>query len=369
LLPKIDGKPNYIYTSPSIGPGRLRLPSFLGANAINEIQGLVIGSGEIDISGKLSATLRRNRALLAAAHAGTEVARRTLIQSVSDAYFNLALATAKRRAAENNLGVAQEFENNTKLQLDAGEVAPVDYTRARLQTSARRDELEQARGEESVGADGLRVFTGTSFGDPIATVDLLTEMPVSGDIERFAEALMATRPEFAQFEAQKKAAEEDIHVARGERMPQITYSAGSGFISESLAPAHLRNSAGVQVNVGVTIPIFDWGAAKARETQAKLKVQLADNARALAERQFAQAFFTARTQSISARTRIAQIAASITDAENNVAASIARYRAGEATILEVTDAQNTFVTQKTALYQAIFDYQVARSHLMRAAGQ
>jgi outer membrane protein TolC len=119
----------------------------------------------------------------------------------------------------------------------------------------------------------------------------------------------------------------------------------------------------------MTIPIFDWGAAKSRETQARLKIQQADNARAVAERQFAQAFFTARTQAISARTRVRRIAAAITDAEANMSASIARYRSGEATIIEVTDAQNTLVIQRTELYQAIFDYQTARSRLMRATGQ
>lgn len=369
FLPKIDSKPNYIYTSPSLGPGRSRLPSFLGANAINEIQGLVVASGEIDTSGKLSATLRRNQALLASAHAGTEVARRDLIQGVSDAYFNLALATAKRRAAETNLGVAEEFENNTKLQLDAGEVPPVDLVRARLQTAARRDELEQSRSEESVSEDGLRVLIGYPFIEPVSAQDLLTEMPVDNEIETFAEAMISTRPEFAQFEADRKAAQEAINLARAERRPQLTYSFGHGLITDSLAPTHLRDSVGTQLNVGVTVPIFDWGSARSRETQARLHMQMTENTRAIVERQFAQAFFTARTEAISSRTRIRQIAAAITDAEANVAASLARYRAGEGPISEVIDAQNTLVTQRTALNQAIFDYQTARSRLMRAAGR
>jgi outer membrane protein TolC len=45
-------------------------------------------SGDLDIAGKLRATLRKNRALLAAAHAGTEVARRALAQAVVEAYFD-----------------------------------------------------------------------------------------------------------------------------------------------------------------------------------------------------------------------------------------------------------------------------------------
>jgi outer membrane protein TolC len=330
---------------------------------------LVVASGEIDTSGKLTATLRHNRALLESARAGTEIARRDLIQGVSDAYYSLALATAKQRGAEKNLASAEEFEGNTKLQLDAGEVAPVDHVRARLQTAARRDELEQARSDESVAAIGLRTLVGYAFADSIAVQDLLTEIPADNEIERFAEATIASRPEFAQFEADRKAAEADIQTARAERRPQFTYSVGSGIITDSLAPSHLRDAFGVQVTVGMTIPIFDWGAARSRETQAKLRLQQTENTRAIAERQFAMAFFAARTQAISARNRIRSIAAAITDAEANVAASLARYRSGEASIIEVTDAQNTLVTQKTALYQAIFDYQTARSRLMRAAGQ
>src|SRR6476620_7154218 len=77
-------------------------------------------------------------------------------KSVGDAYYNLALATTKRRGAAQNLQSAQEFESNTKLQLDAGEVAPVDLVRARLQTAQRRDELIQAQTEETVAADALK---------------------------------------------------------------------------------------------------------------------------------------------------------------------------------------------------------------------
>jgi outer membrane protein TolC len=52
-----------------------------------------------------------------------------------------------------------------------------------------------------------------------------------------------------------------------------------------------------------------------------------------------------------------------------VTASVARYRSGEGTIVEVIDAQNTLVTQRQSLYQAIFDYQTAKARLARAAGK
>ncbi len=382
FYPRVVAAPTVIYTTPSLGKtvtagitdGNLtaitaRPPSFLGANAVSEFQALINTSGEIDTSGRLKATLRRNQSLLDAARFGSEAARRDLIGGVIEAYYNLALSTLRRRSAAMNLQAGREFENYEKLRLEAGEIAPVDLVRARLQTAQRGDELEQAKTGESVAANALRVLIGGDFTAPLATEDLLVQMPQDNEIEIFAPTAIEARPEFAQFEAERRAAEQDISVARAARRPQIIYSVGSGFISDSLRPANVAKSLGVQGNVGVTIPIFDRGASRSREFQARLRVQQAENNRRLAQRQFFQAFFTARTQAISARARIRGLAASVADAELNVAASRARYGAGEAPITEVTDANNTLVTTRLALFQAIFDYQTARARLRRAAGQ
>ncbi|HMJ09378.1 MAG TPA: TolC family protein [Pyrinomonadaceae bacterium] len=369
FLPKVTAPLTLIYTTPSLNRTTPREPSFLGANAITEYQGLVNAAGEIDTSGRLTAALRRGRALVESARAGSEVARRELVQSVVDAYFNLALSTTKRRGAESNLRAAVEFENNTRLQLEAGEVAPVDLVRARLQTAARRDELAQAATDEAVNGDALRGLIAMDFSQPIVTTDLLTQTPSPDEIQRFSEATISSRPEFAQFEAERHAAEFEAKAARAERLPQLTYSVSSGFITDSLTPVPIKDHLGVQATIGFTIPIFDWGASRSREAQARLRTRLAENSKQLSQRQFVQAFHTARTQALAAQDRIAMLNLSITDAESNVNASLARYRAGEAAIVEVVDAQNLLVTQRQALYQALFDYQTAKSRLARAAGQ
>ncbi len=382
FYPKVGIAPNFIYTTPSLGKTTTvgvingnsavvteRTFSFIGANAITEFQGLVTATGEIDTSGRLRATLLRNKLLVESARAGSAIARRDLVQAVTDAYYNLALASVQRRGAENNLQAAQLFEDNTKLLLDAGEVAPVDFVRARLQTAQRRNELEQARTNESANGDSLRVLIGYEFTQPVAAEDLLVQIPASGEIESFAQTAIQTRPEFAQFNADIRAAEQDARIARSERRPQVTYSLNGGFVSDSLKPANLRDHTGASAQIGVSLPVFDRGVSRSRETQARLRIQQTQNSRALAERQFAQAFFTARAQAVSAAERIKQIGASIADAEQNVTASVARYRAGEAAIVEVTDANNTLITLRLALYQAIFDYQTARARLLRAVGQ
>lgn len=372
LYPKVNAVPGVIYNTPALRrpvAGEPRPPSFLGANAITEYQALVSVSGEWDKSGRLKTAVRRNQALLEAAHAGTEAARLALAQATNEAYYGLALAAAQRQGAEMNLQTAQDFARATKLLLDAGEVAPVDYVRANLQANTRNNELEQARAAENAAADALRLLIGYPFTQPVAVFELLLEMPEDGAIERYTEAAIAARPELAQFAAEERAAALDVKIAQTERRAQFSYTLEGGFISASPGPLSVVGSTGVRATVGVTLPLWDKGASRSRATQATLRAAALADARQAATRVFAQQFYTARAAALSAAVRIKQTAAGINDAERNLVASQARYHAGEAQIIEVTDAQNTLAAQRAALYQAAYDYHIARTRLLQAVGQ
>jgi outer membrane protein TolC len=371
FLPKVSAPLSYIYTSPALGlpPGEPRAPSYIANNAIGEYEALLNVSGDLDVAGKLRAALRKDRALLAAAHAGTEVAKRALAQAVIEAYYGLALATAQRVAAEGNLAAAEEFEHITALLLSGGEVAAVDLTRAQLQTIARRDEIEKARVNEEVAAGSLRVLVGYDFTRPIITTDQALALPADNEYQQFRAEDVSKRPEFTQLEQQMRAAVQEIKIARADRLPSLTYSINGGFDTDSLKGPRLKEHSGVSAAVTLTVPIFDWGATRSRERQAKLRVQVAENERAIATRGFTQEFFAARSQATSAAARITLAREGVAKAQDNLTASIARYRAGEAQIVEVTDAQTTLVAQRTALYQALFDYQIAIEKLKRATGQ
>lgn len=372
FLPRFISQPALIYNSPMSAQtpsGVPHSPSFIGANAITEYQGLAGASGEVDLGGRLRAALRRNRALLVAAHAGTEIERRNLLLATVENYYGLAVAAARRSAAELNVESAAEFERITDLMEKGGEVAQVDLIRARLQTIARRDELEQARANENAAVESLRVLIGYDLAQPVIVPDLSTSQPDITEIDQFSLQMIAQRPELAQLNAQRIALTEEAKQARAERRPQITYDIVSGFASDSLRTRPLREHAGAQVTVGITIPLFDWGASRSRERQAQYRLQSLDSAQRLAQRSYNQQFTTARSQALSAAERIRLARMGITDAERNLEISIARYRAGEAQIIEVTDAQNTLTAQRASLYQAVFDYRIALARLKQASGQ
>jgi outer membrane protein TolC len=371
FLPKVSIPSSVIYNSPTINGLTARGDkfSFISANAVTEYEPLAGVAGELDVAGRLRATLRRQAALLEAAHAGTEIARRQLVQAVDEAYFGLALASARRASAELSLAAAEEFARITGLMLNAGEVADVDLTRARLQAATRRDELEQARVAESVAADSLKVLIGYDFAVPVAAADLQLPSTDPSELNRFTPELILKRPEFAQFDALKRAAEQEAKAAHAERLPQFSYSIYGGFDSDSLQARALHETTGVLATFSVTIPLFDWGASKSRERQAHLRSQTAESQRVVAQRGLAQQFNSSRTQALSASVRIGLLRTALSEAQHNVDASIARYRAGEASIIEVTDSLATLAAGRAALNQAMFDYQVAKARLAQATAQ
>jgi outer membrane protein TolC len=373
FLPRITIPASAIYNSPSVGSSsptpRADRFSFINANAVTEYEALAGVSGDLDVTGRLRAALRRQIALLEAAHAGTEIARRALIQAVDEAYYGLGLAAARRESAELSFKASEEFEHITSLLLSGGEVAQVDLVRARLQTASRRDDLEQARANESAAADTLRVLIGYDFSRAIEVADLSSVSPDSNEIVQFAEDALSRRPELAQLDAERRAAEQDAKAARAERLPQVSYSLNGGFDSESLGGSALHDHSGVLATFSVTIPIFDWGASKSRERQAKLRTRSVDSQRILTQRTLNQQFYTARALALSAAARASFLRGGLADAAHNVDAAIARYRAGETQIIEVLDSQNTLAAQRAALNQAIFDFEVARARLIQLAGR
>jgi outer membrane protein TolC len=369
ILPRLRSASTATYNSPVHRPGGgvdPANPSFIAANAVHEYQELLGVTGDLTFG--LAAGVRRARALLEAARAGTEISRRAFVRGVNETYYAAALATAKRRAAEQSLTAAEEFERVTGLNFQAGEVPEVDMIRARLQVAARRDDLAQARQAEVIANATL----GTLLGYGIAqapSIETLPQTVDAADIGTISSAGVARRPEFAQLDAEVRAARADIGVARADRLPRISYSVDEGFDTNTLAPSDLRQRRGLLATANLDIPIFEWGALRSRQRQAELRARGAELQRELTVRDLYLQFATARQEALTAAERVTNARRALDDAERNVTISIERYRAGEAPISEATDAQTTRAAQRLALQQALYDYQVARAHLREAAGE
>jgi outer membrane protein TolC len=335
--------------------------SYVSSSAINETIALVNASGEIDLSGRLRASLRRSRSLLAAAHAGAQVARRDLVLATVDAYYALALARQKRRLADETLGLSEGFVKVSEGLKARGDGEEADMFRAISAARTRRDELEQARASEAAAMDLLRSLTGLDF-DIFVGVKRLTEfVPTVSDFLGYTEEIIKARPEFSLIEAQKRVAAQDARLARSERLPQLTYTVNGGFDAGDFRP--LGRYAGASAIVTLNIPIFNFGASKSRETQAHLREQQLDVQRESTMRTLRQEFYTTRAAALAALERIRDAKNASEAAQQNITLIFARYRLRKAAITDVIDAQSAFAETRTSYYQAIADYQTQRIRL------
>lgn len=363
FLPQFSVPLNYIGNTNS----RYRLPdepliySFVSSSAINETSAFINASGTLDLAGRLRAALRRSRAQLAAARAGTEVARRSLVISTVDAYYGLALARQKRRLADETLALAEAFVKITENLQARGEVEEKDVLRARSAALLRRDELEQARAAESAAMDLLRVLTGVEFSVHIAHPLLTNDLPTASDFNNYTEELLKTRPELSQIESLKRAALEDATIARRELLPELTYSLNGGFDAADFHP--LTRYAGGQAIISLNIPVFNWGASRSREAQSKLRARSLDLQRESTLQQLRQEFYTARANALSAIERAQMTRAATEASQKSLTLAFAAYRLKKGTILDVIDAQANYAAARLAYYQAIADYRTNRIRL------
>jgi hypothetical protein len=185
--------------------------------------------------------------------------------------------------------------------------------------------------------------------------------PTYADFPGYTEESIKARPELSQLDAQRRAALAEERAAFGERLPQLSYNINGGFDAGDFRP--LGRYAGGSGILTLSVPIFNFGASKSRQTQARLRAAQLDIQREATLRQLRQEFYTARSGALSALERIKSATVATAAAQRNVTLVFARYRTRKATILDVLDAQSNYAATRLAYYQAIADYRSARIRL------
>lgn len=372
FLPTFSLPLSYTYSSPLHGPEQRgipllsRPPAFVSSDGINVYGLLGAAVGEIDLSGRLRASLDRSRANVVRAQAAALVARRGLVSAVTESYYRLSLARSRRVLAEDIATSSQEFVSITKVLFDAGEVAEADLVKARAEASARTDETWQARAAEREAAETLNTLTGLAFGAIPNVDDITARAPDPLDVAGLTIDRVDSRPEVAAADATIRAADAEIRIAKADRRPTLGYAVHAGIEDTTIAP---HRDLGMSAAVTLTVPLFDWGATKSRQRQAELRREAAERDRSHTARVLQSEYWIAKAQTDTDVERVRACASGVDDARRSLDLATLRYRAGEAPSLEVIDARRVYAERRAAFVQAMFDYRVALDHLRRAAGQ
>jgi len=373
LLPNLNYTNSFIYTEGSgavptncvNSPGGC--PRFIANNGVHEY------ISQADVHEGLSLTnfadYRRSSAALAQAKAKAEIAARGLVVTVMQAYYGLVVAQRKYATAQRADAEAQRFlDISVKLE-GGGEVAHADVIKARIQAQQVQRDLQEAQlGMERSRLD-LAVLLFPDFNQDYTVVDDLQTPEPLPTFEETEVAGKKNNPDLRAALAGYEAANHEVTAAWGGLLPSLSLDYFYGIDSNKFAirTDGVRNL-GYSAIATLQIPIFSWGADRAKLKQAELRRDQAHVELTYTQKQLLSHLREFYLEAKTARSEMESLASSAEMAADSSRLTTMRYQAGESTVLEVVDAQNTLTQARNAYDDGQARYRVAVANLQTLTG-
>ena len=371
LLPNVNYNAGAIYTQ---GNGtRSNTPAFIANNGVHEY----ISQGDVhqNVSLAVYEDYRRSAAAEALAKARAEIAARGLVVTVVQSYYGLIVAQRKYGTEQLSSEEAKKFLDISQKLEKGGEVAHSDVIKARIQFEQQERDLAESRLEMEKSRLELAVLLFPDFNENYNIVDDL-QMPVP--LPQYAEvqSLAAQKnPELRAAVAALQVAKHEVVSAWGDLLPSanIDYFYGidsSHFAIHQFDPAvgQTLNNLGNSIVASVSIPLWNWGAGVSKLKQADLRRDQARVELSFAQRQALSKLRSFYGEAETSKAQLDSLKDSAELAADSLRLTTMRYQAGEATVLEVVDAQNTLTQARNAYGDGQSRYRVAIATLQTLTG-
>jgi len=161
-----------------------------------------------------------------------------------------------------------------------------------------------------------------------------------------------------------------VLAARGAYLPSLGLNYTYGIDAPQFAvngPDGIRNL-GYSASATLDIPIWDWLATQHKVKQSEIRRDVAKVELSATQRRLIARLDEAYSEAAAARDQMALLDASVTTAEESLRLTKLRYTGGEATVLEVVDAQTALVIAGNARADGLVRYRAALADLQTLTG-
>ena len=290
----------------------------------------------------------------------TETTRADILLATHRFYFGVLRAQAVLKVAEQTVAARQLVadqvtalaQSKLKSALDVS-FANVNLADAKLLLVGAQNDLKASQAQ-----------LGTAMGLPNETSFLLDEEPLPGflpdRIDPLIQEAVKSRPELANLRLEESSAKRFAQAEHDLYFPTIGVIGTAGFVPAGEATIPGRYGA---VGLNVTIPIFNGGLFKARQTEAELRAKAAGQNISDLENRFARDVRVALLNATTGQDRLALTAQLLQQAELALDLAQTRYNLGLSSIVELSQAQLNLTSAEIASASAKYDYQTQRSEL------
>lgn len=364
LLPSLNYTAQFLYTQGNgTSSGR-----FIANNGVHEY--LSQGNARQEISLQNLAEYRRVAAAEAVARARSEIAARGLVVTVVQAYYGFVVAQRKYATAQRAASEALHFLDISQKLEHGGEVAHSDVIKAQIQSNQQKRDLQEAELEMDRSRLELAVLVFPDFNENFSVVD---DLQVPEPLPSFPEVQAAAankNPELRAALAAEQEANQEVAVAWSGFLPSLSFDYFYGIDAPQFAtraPDGTRNL-GYAATATLQLPVWNWGANRSKLKQADLRRQQARVELSSTQRELLAKLRTFYNEAQTARSELESLNQSAELAADSLRLTTLRYQGGEATALEVVDAQNTLTVALNAFNDGQARFRLALATLQTLTG-
>lgn len=365
MLPGLQYFNQFIYTQPN---GTLS-----GVFIANDGPHVYNSQGQVheDLSLTRRAEYRRTQAAVAVAQAKADLAARGIIVTTVQDYYAVVIAQRHLANAQRSLQDAQTFLDITQKQEHGGEAAHADVVKAQVQAQQHERDVLDAQLAIEKARLALAVLIFPDFQQNFRVVDDLDQVAPLVPFDEVLNLATSNSPELRAAQANLRENKAEVSVARSAYIPGLSldYFYGIDANQFALYNRQHQNNLGSVAQVGMTIPVWSWGALQSKVRQAELKQKQAQLELTFAQRQLMANLNSFYQEAQLARAELDSLKKSMDLSAESVRLTILRYQAGEATALEVVDAQTTLAQARNAYDDGLSRYRLAQAALQTLTGR
>ncbi len=365
LLPSLSGLSQFIYTQPNGSPSGI----FVSNDGPHVYNDQAVVHAEIYNPAK-RADYRRAMAAEAVARARADLATRGLVATVTQNYYGMVAAQRKLANAQQSLKEVQQMLDITEKQERGGEVAHADVIKAQIQVETRQRDAQEAQLALEKARIGFGVLLFPNYGQEFTVEDDLEKIrPLPAFAELRARA-GSDNPEMRAAQAMVEQQTQAVSSARGAILPSLSFDYFYGINANQFAihNPEQQKLLGSVAQAQLTIPVWTWGATRSKVRQAELQLRQAKYDLSFTERQLLSGLDQFYAEARVASTQVGTLRHTMELAAESLRLTLERYQAGEATVLELVDAQSTLALARNAYDDGLVRYRVALANLQALTG-
>ena len=279
------------------------------------------------------------------------------------------MADHKLTIAQAAADEAAGFVKLTSQREQAREAAHADTIKAQLEQQTRDRELSDAK----LNADKARLELAVLlFPDPRTqySVNVSDAPGALASREEINQLAAGHNAELKSALATLNLSSADVLTARGAYLPSLALNYSYGIDAPQFAvngPDGVKNL-GYSATVTVDLPVWDWLATEHKVKQSQIKRNAAKVALTATQRRLIAQLDESYAEAQAARAQLASLDDSVATAAESLRLTKLRYTGGEATVLEVVDAQTAFTTAQNAREDGRVRYETAVAQLQTSTG-